>query len=133
MDSRFGAVLILGGEVWHDEGMVDPANKDFLDFVLDQLGGLRGVRHRRMFGAFGLYKGDYFFGIVDNGRLYLLTDETTRGHYEEKGMKAFQPTPDQKLKHYFEVPVDVLEHDGDLKEWVRRAVKVQERKKRGSK
>ncbi len=106
-------------------------NKDFLDFVLDQLSGLSGVVPRRMFGAYGLYHGDLFFGIVDEGRLYLLTDDTTRPAFEENGMKAFQPTPDQVLKNYYEVPVDVLEDDRDLQEWVLRAVDVQRKKKSG--
>jgi TfoX/Sxy family transcriptional regulator of competence genes len=43
-------------------------------------------------------------------------------------MKAFQPTPDMVLKNYFEVPVDVLEDDGELEAWARRAVDVQRRK-----
>jgi len=108
--------------------MADPRNNDFVEFVLDQLAGLRGVTKRRMFGAFGLYHGDLFFGIVDEGRLYLLTDESTRGEYERRGMKPFAPTPEQVLKNYFEVPVDVLEDDGELTDWVGRAVDVQRRK-----
>jgi len=104
-------------------------NDDFVQFVLDQLARLRGVRERRMFGAFGLYQGDLFFGIVDEGRLYLLTDERTRRAYEERGMSAFRPTPDQVLKNYFEVPVDVLEDDGELVAWARSAVEVQRRKR----
>jgi DNA transformation protein len=108
--------------------MADPLNNDFVEFVLDQLAGLRGVRKRRMFGAFGLYQGDLFFGIVDEGRLYLLTDETTRRDYEAKGMEPFAPTPQQVLKNYFEVPVDVLEDDAALAAWARRAVEVQRRR-----
>jgi len=104
-------------------------DNDFVEFVLDQLAGLRGVRKRRMFGAFGLYQGDLFFGIVDEGRLYMLTDERTRAAYEERGMAAFRPTPDQVLKNYFEVPVDVLEDDGELVAWAKNAVEVQRRKR----
>lgn len=105
--------------------MSNPHNEDFLEFVLDQLSRLEGLRNRRMFGAFGLYQGAHFFAIVDEGRLYFLTDDTTRPDYESRGMKAFAPTPDQVLKNYVEVPVDILEDDAALCDWARRAVAVQ--------
>jgi len=100
-------------------------NDDFLEFVLDQLQGLRGVRPRRMFGAYGLYQKDVFFAIVDNGRLYFRTDDETKPLYIERGMKPFAPTPKQVLKNYFEVPVDILEDDGLLCDWAKKAVKSQ--------
>jgi DNA transformation protein len=77
-----------------------------------------------MFGAYGLYCGDVFFAIVDEGRLYFKTDDTTSGRYKEQGMKPFQPAPDMTLKNYFEVPVDILEDDGRLADWAREAVDV---------
>jgi DNA transformation protein len=101
------------------------ATDDFVSFVLDQLSGLSGIRHRRMFGATGLYQGELFFAIVDDGRLYFRTDDQSRPEYESRGMKAFQPTPGQVLKNYYEVPVDVLEDDTVLCEWARRAVAAQ--------
>ena len=50
----------------------------FLEFVLDQLQDLPGVRSRRMFGAHGLYQKDVFFVIVDSGKLYFRTDDETK-------------------------------------------------------
>jgi DNA transformation protein len=102
------------------------ADDDFVSFVLDQLSRLPGIRHRRMFGATGLYQGELFFAIVDDGRLYFRTDDGSRPDYESRGMKAFRPKPDQVLKNYYEVPVDVLEDDTVLCEWARRAVAAQE-------
>lgn len=113
--------------------MADPHNDDFLEFVLDQLSRLDGVRHRRMFGAYGLYQGDVFFAIVDEGRLYFRTDDATRPEFESRGMKAFAPTPDQVLKNYSEVPVDILEDDVALCDWARRAVAAQAARSRGKK
>jgi DNA transformation protein len=97
----------------------------FLQFVLDQLDGLPGVRSRRMFGAHGLYQHDDFFAIVDGGRLYFRTGDATRPDYESRGMKPFAPTPNQVLKNYYEVPVDVLEDDTLLCEWAAMAVQAQ--------
>jgi len=100
-------------------------NTDFLEFVLDQLSALPDVTSRSMFGGLGLYESGVFFAIIAAGRLYFKVDEESRGLYEENGMKAFAPTPDQTLKSYYEVPVDVLEDDTVLCEWARRAVAVQ--------
>ncbi|MGH7207065.1 MAG: TfoX/Sxy family protein, partial [Nitrospiraceae bacterium] len=63
----------------------------FKDFVLDQLRELRGVTCRAMFGGYGLYQGESFFGIIHKGRLYFKTDDRTRPPYVAKGMKPFRP------------------------------------------
>jgi DNA transformation protein len=110
--------------------MPSSADQDFLAFVLDQLSGLRGVTSRRMFGAFGLYCGDEFFAVLDDGRLYLYADETTRKRYEDRGMKPFEYAPGQVLKSYYEIPVDVLEDDAELCGWAREAVAVHRKKPR---
>jgi DNA transformation protein len=103
----------------------------FVDFVIDQLHRIKGVRRRRMFGAYGLYCGEIFFAIVDEGRLYFKTDDTTSGRYKQHGMAPFHPSPEVQLKKYFEVPVDILEDDEQLAEWAREAVDVGNRASAG--
>lgn len=98
------------------------AKKDgFLDFVLDQLSELGGVRARAMFGGHGLYADDVFFGIVSAGRLYFKTDDESRDDYRALGMSPFRPTEKQTLRTYYEVPVSVLEDDEELVRWAVRA------------
>ena len=46
----------------------------FKAFVLDQLSAVSEVRARAMFGAHGLYSGEHFFGILDEGRLFFKTN-----------------------------------------------------------
>ena len=95
---------VSSGSVGQVKGYAMSQSDDgFLEFVLDQLGRMVGVRSRRMFGAYGLYRHDDFFAIVDGGRLYFRTSEATRPEYERRGMKPFTPTPKQVLKNYFEV------------------------------
>lgn len=96
----------------------------FKDFVLEQLSGLDRLACRGMFGGHGLYVGDQFFGIVHEGRLYFKTDSTTRAPYEAAGMQAFQPSPRQTLKNYFEVPASILEQRPALLDWARQAAAV---------
>lgn len=92
------------------------------DFLLDQLRDLRGLECRAMFGGFGLYADDKFFGILHRGRLYFKTDDANRGAYVGRGMKCFQPNARQSLSSYYEVPADVIEHAEELVAWARAAI-----------
>ena len=74
-------------------------------------------------------QGELFFAIIDEGRLYFVTDDVTRPAYEERGMKPFQYAPGKFIHTYYEVPVDVLEDDRELCEWARAAVAAQGRRK----
>jgi DNA transformation protein len=103
-------------------------DQDFMEFVLDQLSGLRALNTRRMFGAIGLYQGEHFFAIIDDGVLYFITDDDTRDRYQSRGLKPFEYLPGKFLRTYYPVPVDVLEDDTELQSWAREAVEVQKRK-----
>ncbi len=61
----------------------------FKAFVLDQLSELPELRARAMFGGYGLYSGERFFGILFEGRVYFKVDEATRAAYEARGMSPF--------------------------------------------
>ncbi len=94
----------------------------FKDFVLDQLGPLVGLRCRAMFGGYGLYCGEVFFGIISKGRLYFKTDARAQYRYVEAGMKTFRPNPRQTLKTYYDVPVHILEDSDELARWATQAI-----------
>ena len=93
----------------------------FKEFVLDQLTGMEPVTCRAMFGGFGLYHHDVFFGILHKGRLYFKTNDQTRTAYEKYGMKPFRPSDKQTLKNYFEVPPEILEDGETLILWAEQA------------
>jgi DNA transformation protein len=98
----------------------------FKDFVLDQLSALPDVRTRAMFGAHGLYQGDHFFGILDEGRLFFKTNAQSQEEYLSRGMAAF--TYESKGRtltmSYHEVPPEVLENRVELVAWARQAILV---------
>jgi len=94
----------------------------FKEFVLDQLQDLGPVTCRAMFGGYGLYHRDVFFGILFKGRLYFKTNDRTRPGYEDCGMQPFRPSDKQTLKNYFEVPPDILEDGDELVRWAHQAV-----------
>jgi DNA transformation protein len=94
----------------------------FKEFVLDQLAAMESVTSRAMFGGFGLYRQDVFFGILHKGRLYFKTNDQTRPAYQEHGMQPFRPSDKQTLKNYYEVPPDILEDGDELIRWAEKAV-----------
>lgn len=85
---------------------------------------LSGVRARAMFGAHGLYSGDIFFAIVDEGRLFFRTDAASEKDYTTRGMEPFTYEQDGRIItfHYHEVPPEILEQPPELVAWARRAV-----------
>ncbi len=100
-------------------------DESFKDFVLDQLQRLDDVEARRMFGGYGLYQDETFFGIIHKDRLYFKTSDATVGEYRRRKMKPFRPNPRQTLKSYYQVPVDVLEDGDELSAWALAAVRCQ--------
>lgn len=75
-----------------------------------------------MFGSWGLYRGEYFFGIISQGILYLKTSPKTVSKFITRGMAPFAPSKKQILKNYFEIPGDILEDKEALELWVLESV-----------
>ena len=102
------------------------ADDSFKEFVLDQLSALPDVRAKAMFGAHGIYSGETFFGILDEGRLFFKTDAASQADYTARGMGPFTYESRGKVMtmSYHEVPPDVLEQPPELTVWARRAIQV---------
>lgn len=100
----------------------------FKDFVLDQLQSLDGVEARRMFGGFGLYQDEVFFGIIHKGRVYFKIDDSTVGEYRRRKMKPFRPSARQTLKSYYQVPAEIIEDRDRLRLWALKAIGCQSAK-----
>ena len=102
------------------------ADDSFNEFVLDQLSALPDLRARAMFGAHGLYCGEKFFGILDDGRLFFKTDARSQADYTARGMEPFTYEMKGKVMTmaYHEVPPDVLEQPHELTVWAQRAIQI---------
>jgi DNA transformation protein len=107
----------------------------FKEFVLDQLGALPDVRARAMFGAHGLYSGERFFGILDEGRLFFKTDAQSQADYIAHGMGPFTYEMKRRVMtmSYHEVPPDVLENREELVAWAHRAIQIAARSEKSPK
>jgi DNA transformation protein and related proteins len=100
------------------------ADDSFLQYVLEQLAGVRPLSVRRMFGGHGLYLDGTFFGIVHTGALYFRTDETSRHVYVRAGARPFNPKGRQELHRYYEVPGEILEDADALCIWAEAAANI---------
>lgn len=101
-----------------------PHSSEYLQYVLEQLAGLRGLVSRRMFGGAGLYQDELFFGLIFADTLYFKVNDDNRACYEERGMDRFRPyknRPHVSLT-YYEVPPEVLEDREELVTWARQSV-----------
>jgi len=100
------------------------SSSDFLRYVLGQLSTVNDLRSRRMFGGYGLYSGEVFFGIISGDVLYFKVGDDNRADYAGRGMGQFRPYADrpQVSMSYFEVPAEVLEDAEECGAWARRSV-----------
>lgn len=105
-------------------------SESFVEFIRDQLEGLRGFEMKRMFGGYGLYLDGLFFGILVDGKLYFKTSEETIQKYINLGSMPFtylkKDSKGKKkkvsLRRYYEVPLDILENQSELKRWAKEVV-----------
>jgi DNA transformation protein and related proteins len=104
------------------------AEGSFGAFVLDQLSALGEVIGRPMFGGAGLYLDGKFFGLLYEERLYFRVSPQTIGEYKARKMKPFAPFGGKRgaSRNYYQVPLEILESQGDLIEWARQAAKARE-------
>jgi DNA transformation protein len=81
---------------------------------------------RAMFGAHGLYQGEHFFAILDEGRLFFKTDAASQADYVARGMAPFTFELEGRVMtmQYHEVPAGVLENAAELVAWARRAIAI---------
>jgi DNA transformation protein len=101
-------------------------SRQYLEFVLDQLGSVRAVRSRRMFSGVGFYAGELFFAIASDDTLFFKVNDDTRADYEREGMKPFCPFEDDSkaMRGYYELPSRALEDNEELSSWMARAIAV---------
>lgn len=101
----------------------------FVEYTVELLEKLGPVQARRMFGAWGLYFGGRMFGIVDEGQLYLKTDDVTKPDFQAAGGRPFTFESKGKVMEtgYWTPPTDASDDAYALLPWARRAVDAAQR------
>ena len=106
-------------------------SKGYRDFVVEQLERVAPVTAKSMFGGVGLYAQGLFFALIAEDRLYFKVDDLTRPDFERLGMEPFRPFGEAHAMGYYEVPADVLEDVAQLAPWMKKAIDVAAKAKRG--
>lgn len=105
----------------------------YADYVLDLLFPLGGIVAKKMFGGVGFYKDGIFFALIAEGILYFKVDDVMQSTYKKYDSKPFSYEGKNNKKivmSYWEVPVDILEHQEKLSQWASQAVLAAKRAKK---
>lgn len=100
-----------------------PRYGEFVEFVIEQMSFVEGLRVRGMFGGHGVYRDDCIFAIIVDDRLYFKADSTTRNEFAVKGLSPFTYVARGKpvTMQYFEAPPEVFEAPEVMRNWVQKA------------
>jgi len=102
----------------------------FRTYLLEQMGQIRPVTTRPMFGGLTFFAEGRAFALADDGVVYFKVDDGNRPDFEAAGMGPFLPFGDPaKPMQYYEVPADVLEDSEQLGAWMAKAIAVAARAK----
>ena len=82
------------------------SSKEYLEFVLEQLAGLEGIRARAMMGEYLLYCGGKLFGGVYDDRLLLKPSPAALRLVKEAGLEAQMESPYEGAKEMLLADVD---------------------------
>jgi len=91
------------------------SDKQFLDFIVDQIENAGHITYKMMFGEYGLFSDGKLFALVCNNRLYIKPAEGGRTFI--KDVVEAPPYPGAKLSFLIE---DKLED----REWLSNLVKI---------
>ena len=113
---------------------------DFVEYVLELLSGLGGVKARAMFGGYGIYHEGIMVGLIASAVFYLKADDQNRPDFEQAGSRPFTYERQGRRKpvamSYWEVPPHLFDDPQTLREWAERshaaAVRSQARRPGGT-
>ncbi len=98
----------------------------FLEFVMEGLAPIPGLRSRRMFGGVGIFREDCMFALIAEDQLYFKTDTENRGVFEQAGLGPFvyitrEDGSEGKI-NYYQAPGEALDDMEVMLEWARLGV-----------
>ena len=106
-------------------------DKEFRDYVLDQLSGMGEFEMKNMFGGTALLRDGVAFGKIKHGSLWLKVDDGNINDYTEKGMCQYTYGKDRIRKlNFYETPAEVLEDSNMLIQWTTKSCQAANKSKR---
>jgi TfoX/Sxy family transcriptional regulator of competence genes len=102
-----------------------PVSPGYREYVSAQIGAVKPVVTRAMFGGVGLYVEGWFVGLIDDDVLYFRVDNDNLKDYLKAGMEPFRPFGEgTKPMRYYEVPAEVLESPFELAIWLDKSLEA---------
>lgn len=80
------------------------SDKDFVDFVIDQIENAGEITARKMFGEYGVYSNGKLFGLVCDNKLFIKPTEAGRNFIEN--LVEAPPYPGAKLSFLIEEKIE---------------------------
>ena len=113
-------------------GLAMSRSSEFVEFVIEQMSFVGGLRVRAMFGGYGVYQNDCIFAIIAEDTLYFKADAITRSEFEAKHLSPFTYVARGKTAtmQYFEAPPEVFEEAEAMRSWVQKACEAALRAKK---
>lgn len=106
----------------------------FRTYLLEQMGQIRPVTTRPMFGGLTFFAEGRAFALVAGDVLYFKVDDSNRPDFTAAGKGPFLPFGDpEKPMQYYELPEEVLEDPDQLAVWMAKAIAVAAKAKPKSK
>jgi DNA transformation protein len=91
----------------------------YRDFVLEQLGRVRPVTARAMFGGYGVYADGLCFALLAGDATWLKVDDSNRARFEQAGSEPFRPFgPAGEVMQYYQLPGELLDDAEALRPWL---------------
>ena len=94
------------------------SDKEFVDYVLEQLEGIPGLSARKMFGEYAVYAGGKVVALICDNRLFI--KPTAEG-------RAFIGEPAEAPPYPGAKPSFVIEEGLEEREWLAELVRITER------
>jgi DNA transformation protein len=116
--------------LWEGSIVAMAVSVSFRTYLLEQLGQIRPVTSRAMFGGLCFFAEGRAFALVAEETLYFKVDDSNRPDFVAAGKGPFLPFGDAaKPMQYYELPEDVLEDPDQLAVWMAKAIAVAARAK----
>ena len=95
------------------------ASPEYLNFIMDKLSPIGGIRSRAMFGGYGIFYEGSMFALIAEDTLYFKVNESNRAMYKKAQSKPFPHGIS-----YWEVPAEVIEEDARLLDWANLSIRI---------
>ena len=86
-----------------------PSSQSFHDFILDQLSFLPELKSKKMFGEYGIYTQNRYFGLICNNKLFFKSNKWLVAKIGDDGLRAYENS-----KNSLHIPETILEDKSQL-------------------